>query len=49
LRETIEKVINMERFKEVLESWKEFIISDILKRLEKELKVDIEILVDSLR
>jgi len=39
----------MEKFEEVLESWKEFIISDIMKRLEKELKVDIEILVDSLR
>jgi len=39
----------MEKFEEVLESWKEFVISDVMKRLEKELKVDIEILADSLR
>lgn len=38
----------MEKFEEVLESWKEFVVGEVLKRIEKELEVDLEVLMDSL-
>ena len=38
----------MEKFEEVLESWKEFVVGEVLKRMEKELEIDLEVLMDSL-
>ncbi|MFQ6069920.1 MAG: hypothetical protein ACE5LC_05265 [Candidatus Aminicenantales bacterium] len=40
--------MDVEKFEEVLESWKEFVVGEVLKRIEKELEVDLEVLMDSL-
>lgn len=40
--------MDMEKFEEVLESWKGFVVGELLKKIEKELEIDLEVLMDSL-
>jgi len=40
--------MDMEKFEEVLESWKQFVVGEVLKKMEKELEIDLEVLMDSL-
>ena len=39
----------MEKLEKVITEWKEFIIKDVLKKVEEEIGEDIEILIDSLK
>ena len=39
----------MEKLEKIIKEWRAFVVEDILKKVNKEMKEDIEILMESLR
>lgn len=39
----------MKKLKKIISEWRAFVVEDILKKVNKEMKEDIEILLESLR
>lgn len=49
VKKTKKEVIAMEKLEKEINEWREFVIEDIQKVLKKELKEDIEVLLEGLK